>query len=221
MVALHALWIFSRVGECVFYEEWEERRRQSAGAGGNGGNNTGNSSSSVVRQLEREAQAAGNAAPGEGGASSGSDHQGQPGGQNEGALSLDESHKLMYGMLYSLKALLEQVIPAGAERPGADGGLRCFSTNSYKLHFFESATRVKIVLLTEPAAPDLHEALQGLYSDIYVSFVVQNPRYDVSTGAEPITKQNCEQFVEQFQRRMSSLAGGSLGAGAGGDGDGK
>lgn len=180
---LHALWIFSRAGECVFYEEWET----------SDGGNRGAVAENPVRQLQAAAQAQGSASAE---------------GDAHAPLPLDEKHKLMFGMLYSLKKITEQCVPQRAEAPGADGGLKGFATNSYKLHFFESASRVKIVLLTEPNAPDLQETLRSIYSDIYVEYVVKNPRYDV-LGTEQISSQNCELFMEHFQRKMAALAGSS------------
>lgn len=205
MVQLHALWVFSRRGHCVYYEEFYSG---SASSSSNASASAPSSSTSApVKQLQAQAIAAAEAA---GDAPAGSSADAVKG---RSKLPLDEIHKLMYGMLYSLKRLVEKCTPTSAEPAGADAGLKGFVTNAYRLHFIESASRLKLVLMTEPGAPDLQDTLRSIFSNIYVEHVAKNPRYDAASGLEPITSQNCEHFVDNLRREMQLLALGPTSGG--------
>jgi hypothetical protein len=61
----------------------------------------------------------------------------------------------------------------------------CFSfvTSKYRLVYYESPTGWKLILLTEPGTPatgELENLMRGLYKDIFVKHVVQNPAYRMS-----------------------------------------
>ena len=75
---------------------------------------------------------------------------------------MKEEHKLMFGFLFSLKQLVAKMSPRKS------GGFYACSTNTYKLHYFETASGLRFVLTTDLAAADLREALRYIYSQIYV-----------------------------------------------------
>src|SRR5690349_14280670 len=52
-----------------------------------------------------------------------------------------------------------------------------YSTSTYKLHYFETATGLKFVITTDPKVPSLQQYLSKLYSEIYVEYVTKNPLY--------------------------------------------
>lgn len=61
----------------------------------------------------------------------------------------------------------------------------CFSfvTSKYRLVYYESPTGWKLVLLTDPGSPgagELENLMRGLYRDIFVKHVIQNPAYRMS-----------------------------------------
>lgn len=61
----------------------------------------------------------------------------------------------------------------------------CFSfvTSKYRLTYYESPTGWKLVLLTDPGTPtsgELENLMRGLYKDIFVKHVIQNPAYRMS-----------------------------------------
>lgn len=61
----------------------------------------------------------------------------------------------------------------------------CFSfvTSNYRLNYYESPTGWKLVLLTDPGTPgagELENLMRGLYKDIFVKHVIQNPAYRMS-----------------------------------------
>lgn len=94
----------------------------------------------------------------------------------EVGISQDEEWKLMYGMVYSLKSLLSRLSPTS----GRDAFIG-YSTDKYRLHYFETPTGVKFILNTDSHVPDCSDMLQHIYSKIYVEYVVKNPLYKLGT----------------------------------------
>ncbi|PRP77259.1 hypothetical protein PROFUN_14471 [Planoprotostelium fungivorum] len=127
------LFIYSRQGNCIYYEEWNRKNVSS---------------------------------------------------------NLDEEQKLMYGFLWQIKNFVQKSSP----NPELEKtGFHFFRTNSYKLHFFETATNIKFVITSDPDAPDLRDLLKTIYKNTFVEYVIKNPLY---TMGEPV---RCELFVEKLQ----------------------
>lgn len=102
-----------------------------------------------------------------------------------------EDQSLMYGMLFSMKLFCSKMAPHEDQRTQ----LHCYRTSAYKLHFYESLTGVKMVLLTDPGTPDLHDVLCELYNSVYIDYVVKNP-FVLRDYTSPI---NCELFSDHVQ----------------------
>jgi trafficking protein particle complex subunit 1 len=64
--------------------------------------------------------------------------------------SIPEEHKLIFGLLFSLKATVLAMSPKQATE-----GLHCYTTATYKLNYFETMTGLKFVLITDPTVPSL------------------------------------------------------------------
>jgi hypothetical protein len=71
-------------------------------------------------------------------------------------------------------------------------------TSAYKLHYFETATGLKFVLLTEPGAGDMREALKTIYN-LYIQYVAKNPLYKINERIE------CELFIHHLQKYFHQL----------------
>lgn len=61
-------------------------------------------------------------------------------------------------------------------RSGAEGpcNFYAFTTNNYKLHFFETATGLRLLLTTDESAGDLRAVMKHIYSNIYIEYIVKN-----------------------------------------------
>jgi len=73
-----------------------------------------------------------------------------------------------------------------------------YSTSTYKLHYFETATGLKFVVTTDPKTPSLQQYLSKLYSDVYVEYVIKNPFCKLGEYI------NCTLFVSALE---ASIAG--------------
>lgn len=121
-------------------------------------------------------------------------------------LNQQQDHKLMFGLLFSLKSLTAKMDPTSVEKgnlgvpllPGQGCSFHSFRTNTYKLSFMESPSGIKIILVTHPKAGDLREPLKYIYN-LYVEYVVKNPLYSPGT---PIKSELFNTNLDQYVRGL-------------------
>ncbi|XP_030459781.1 uncharacterized protein LOC115680174 [Syzygium oleosum] len=123
-------------------------------------------------------------------------------------LNPQQDHKLMFGLLFSLKSLTAKMDPTTCgdkgnlgvpQLPGQGCSFRSFRTNTYKLSFMESPSGIKIILVTHPRTDDLREALKYIYS-LYVEYVAKNPLY------APGTPISCDLFNTSLDQSVRSIS---------------
>ena len=123
-------------------------------------------------------------------------------GQWNGAIGVDTpeaqeaNQKLMFGMLFSLKRFNQRTSPQEDD----DGSFHHYTTSQYRLHYYESPTGVKFILLSDPKVESLSDELYKIYN-IYVENAVKNPLYD-PTSSSVI---NCSLFVENISNFVTGL----------------
>jgi hypothetical protein len=74
----------------------------------------------------------------------------------------------------------------------------CYSTSTYKLHYFETATGLRFVLNTDPKCPNLQKDLRRIYGDLFVEYVTKNPMYKVG---ETVTCSHFLTAIDKFVKR--------------------
>ncbi|KAI9216443.1 Sybindin-like family-domain-containing protein [Blastocladiella britannica] len=84
-----------------------------------------------------------------------------------------ENAKLVYGVVFSARNLVAKLRP----EPAADAPFLAYSTSNYKLHYYETPTSLKFVLLTSTrlATAKVRDALRSVHHDAYVPHVALNP----------------------------------------------
>ncbi|CAK8698505.1 trafficking protein particle complex subunit 1-like [Clavelina lepadiformis] len=110
-------------------------------------------------------------------------------------LTKEEEKKLMFGMLHSIKSFVSKLSPKDSKE-----GFLSYTTSQYKLHFYESPTRLKFVVMTDINVGNIRETLKKIYSSIYVAYIARNPMCDL---AEPI---NCKLFESRLETFMKGLS---------------
>lgn len=110
---------------------------------------------------------------------------------------LEEEKRLMFGLIFSMKEFIRKL----SSKPPIDG-LRCFKTDSYICHHFETATGLKFIMTTNKQSGEMHPTLRYIYSNIFVEYVVKNPLYIVGDG-QPI---RCKLFAAHLRQYIESLA---------------
>lgn len=102
--------------------------------------------------------------------------------------SMQEEYKLLFGLVWSLKAMSATMDPTPSasgqakqmgtpSRIGQACSFKSLCTETYKLHFYESPSGTKIVLTTSPDVGNLEDCLEYIYSSLFVEYVVKNPEY--------------------------------------------
>ncbi|KAL8952460.1 MAG: hypothetical protein Q9222_001651 [Ikaeria aurantiellina] len=114
------------------------------------------------------------------------------GGAHAKALSAEDDAKLVFGTVFSLRNMIRKL-------GGQDDNFISYRTGHYKLHYYETPTSLKFVMVTDTKTNNLRIVLHQIYVSLYVEYVVKNP---LSPAEHPGgIGVNCEMFelgVEQF-----------------------
>ncbi|KAI4177822.1 MAG: hypothetical protein Q9188_000033 [Gyalolechia gomerana] len=125
----------------------------------------------------------------------------QPNGLPDGAsqpkaLSAEDDAKLIFGTIFSLRNMVRKL-------GGPDDNFISYRTGHYKLHYYETPTSLKFVMVTDTKTNNLRIVLHQIYVSLYVEYVVKNPLSPIEhPGGIGV---NCEMFelgVEQFVVRL-------------------
>ncbi len=81
-----------------------------------------------------------------------------------------------------------------------------YRTSQYKLHYYETPTNTKFVMLTDTKSGSMRIALQQIYVNCYVEYVVKNPLSPAEhPGGVGVNNELFEASLEQFVVREDSL----------------
>ncbi|KAF2205568.1 snare-like protein [Delitschia confertaspora ATCC 74209] len=83
-------------------------------------------------------------------------------------LSREDDAKLIFGLVFSLRNMVQKL-------GGDDDTFLSYRTAEYKLHYYETPTRMKFVMLTDTKQNNLRVALHQIWANLYVEYVVKNP----------------------------------------------
>ncbi|RMZ81210.1 hypothetical protein DV737_g2627, partial [Chaetothyriales sp. CBS 132003] len=123
--------------------------------------------------------------------------RGQPGQPNGSAtsrtpLSGDDDAKLIFGTVFSLRKIVRKL-------GGEDDSFLSYRTSQYKLHYYETPTNIKFVMLTDTKSSSMRIALQQIYVNCYVEYVVKNPLSPVDhPGGIGVNNELFEASLGQF-----------------------
>ena len=74
-----------------------------------------------------------------------------------------------------------------------------YRTGEYKLHYYETPTRTKFVMLTDTKTNNLRIVLHQIWANLYVEFVVKNPLAPAEhTGGVGVANELFELGLESF-----------------------
>ena len=79
-----------------------------------------------------------------------------------------DTAKLVFGVVFSLRNMVRRL-------GGDDDEFISYRTGDYKLHYYETPTSMKFVLLTDTKMTDLRVYLHQIWANLYVEYVVKNP----------------------------------------------
>ncbi|KAJ3452536.1 trafficking protein particle complex subunit 1 [Anaeramoeba flamelloides] len=105
-----------------------------------------------------------------------------------------EKHNLS-GLLITLKDFVKEIAP----QKKLHNVFKSYSTNTYKLHFYESLTGITFVILTDLSVKSMQDALRHIYKKCYVEYVVRNPLYKVGEEID------CDLWVHKVNEFIVNL----------------
>lgn len=108
-----------------------------------------------------------------------------------------DTAKLLFGLIYSLKNLSSKLATSDSQNL-----LRSFSTGAYRVHFLESLSNYKFVLLSDLDTENLQNALWDLYSTVFLKTVVHNALSPVEFGENRISNAS---FIQQSDNYLLAL----------------
>ncbi|KAL4890435.1 Longin-like domain-containing protein [Aspergillus ambiguus] len=110
----------------------------------------------------------------------------------ETARTTDDDAKLIFGTVFSLRNMVRKL-------GGEDDSFVTYRTSQYKLHYYETPTNIKFVMLTDVKSASMRVALQQIYINLYVEYVVKNPLSPTEhPGGVGVNNELFEESLEQF-----------------------
>ncbi|KAL2013498.1 hypothetical protein VTN00DRAFT_1023 [Thermoascus crustaceus] len=123
-------------------------------------------------------------------------NNGVPKSADRPARSADDDAKLVFGTVFSLRNMVRKL-------GGEDDSFISYRTSQYKLHYYETPTNIKFVMLTDTKSPSMRVALQQIYVNLYVEYVVKNPLSPIEhPGGVGVNNELFEESLEQFVTRV-------------------
>ncbi|KAF1974490.1 trafficking protein-like protein particle complex subunit 1 [Bimuria novae-zelandiae CBS 107.79] len=103
-----------------------------------------------------------------------------------------DDEKLIFGLVFSLRNMVQKL-------GGQDDTFLSYRTGEYKLHYYETATRMKFVMLTDTKLNNLRPYLHQIWANLYVEYVVKNPLAPVEhPGGIGVANELFERALELF-----------------------
>jgi len=78
-------------------------------------------------------------------------------------LSAADDAKLIFGTIFSLRNMVRKL-------GGEDDSFISYRTSQYKLHYYETPTSIKFVMLTDTGSQNMRNVLHQIYVNLYVEF---------------------------------------------------
>ncbi|KAK4249944.1 Longin-like domain-containing protein [Corynascus novoguineensis] len=117
------------------------------------------------------------------------------GGTTLRASTADDA-KLIFGTVFSLRNMVRKL-------GGDNDAFVSYRTAHYKLHFYETASSLRLVMLTDTATLSMRNVLHQIYINLWVEYVVKNPLSPVEhKGGAGVRNEMFEMGLDQFVRGL-------------------
>lgn len=82
---------------------------------------------------------------------------------------------------------------------GPEDNFLSYRTGEYKLHYFETPTQLKLIMLTSTSVGNMRTVLHQIWATLYVEYVVKSPLSPVEhTGGVGVANELFEGGLETF-----------------------
>ncbi|KAI7778125.1 hypothetical protein LA080_002551 [Diaporthe eres] len=190
-MTVYSFYIFDRHTECVFTKNWLPPSQQaalpasaSAAAAVAATSTSDTRPSTAVNGVPTTAPPAVAPAPTTG-----------PGAKMKSTRAQNDA-KLIFGTVFSLRNMVRKL-------GGDDDAFISYRTGQYRMHYYETPTNLRFVLLTDTATMSMRNVLHQIYINLWVEYVVKNPLAPVEhKGGAGITNELFEMGLDQFIRGL-------------------
>ncbi|KAJ1860291.1 TRAPP complex subunit bet5 [Coemansia sp. RSA 2703] len=188
MVLVYNIYIFDKHCECIFYTEWNRHNSPLASQRPADARQSADAPRALVWPTNPTSTA----------------HR--PADRNPTErCPMHEEAKLVYGAVFSTRNIISKLNAQDTSLGGNPGGFMSFATNTYRLHYYEAPTGVKFVINTDVATTNMQPALEMIYRNIYVEYVVKNPLFHVDPKqSAPIENDYFRAVLNNYIREISS-----------------
>ncbi|KAI5953628.1 hypothetical protein KGF54_003000 [Candida jiufengensis] len=83
--------------------------------------------------------------------------------------------KLLFGIIYSLNQISSKLASPHPDSNEQPNELKTFTIGTVKIHFWESLTKFKFIIVTDTTVTNLQNELWYIYSNLFLRYVVENP----------------------------------------------
>ncbi|KAL0930901.1 sybindin-like family protein [Colletotrichum truncatum] len=110
--------------------------------------------------------------------------------------SAADDAKLVFGTVFSLRNMVRKL-------GGDDDAFISYRTSGYKLHYYETPSNLRFVMLTDTATLSMRNVLHQIYINLWVEYVVKNPLSPAEhKGGEGVKNELFELGLDQFVRGL-------------------
>ncbi|KAK9322691.1 Longin-like domain-containing protein [Lipomyces orientalis] len=128
------------------------------------------------------------------------DEKKQPSGgppTGKGPLSVDDDAKLVFGVVFSLRNIVTKLA-------GEKESFFVFRTSKYKLHFYETQTNLRFVMITDLKVDGIRPILEQIHAGLYVEYIIKNPLSPVDhTNGVGVNNELFSLGLDRFLRPLS------------------
>lgn len=111
-------------------------------------------------------------------------------------LSAKDDARLIFGTIYSLRNIVRKL-------GGLDDSFISYRTGQYKLHYYETPTNVKFIILTDIGTLNMRNVLHQIYVNLYVEYVIKNPLSPIEhKGGKGVANELFELALDQFVKGL-------------------
>lgn len=83
---------------------------------------------------------------------------------------------------------------------GSEDNFIAYRTSKYKLHYYETPTLLKFILITDAKSETKRVVLHQIYVSLYVEFVVKNPLRGIDG---PVGVETFQLALDQFVKTLA------------------
>jgi trafficking protein particle complex subunit 1 len=119
----------------------------------------------------------------------------------------EDDAKLLFGVVYSLRNMTRRLSSPyshllsqyRSRLNDRDDQFISYRTSKYKLHYYETPTLLKFVMITDAMTDNKRVVLHQIYVSLYVEFVVKNPLREIDG---PVGVETFHLALDQFVRTL-------------------